>query len=205
MKYLVITALIGLTGLTCFVPAHLYAHSWENGEFMHPGPNDIDERYGNTLGFVYGRAVVWAHYAFPIATSVHSAYINNYSGGLPDWPNQINDLRFYVDFVSNIEGPEFEDDDEWNHEGNLDSYWSNHPDARPGYWWVDNIHLEYDLEDEDWGEYTLAAESKLTAKKDIDGNGIREIESWVAEAELENFDHREKPLGIDDWNWNGSD
>ncbi len=198
MKYLVITVLIGSFVLTCFVTTHLYSHSWENGEFQHPEPYDIDERYGDTFGFVYGRVEVWAHYEFPVATSVHSAYISNYSGGLPDWPNHINNVRFYFDFSSEITGPnDFKDNGEWNDEGDVDSYWSNATDGNPGYSWEDYIHLEYNLVNEEWGEYDLSADSKLTVKKDLNGDGIREIESWDAEAVLENIEHNEEALGID--------
>ena len=156
-----------------------------------------DEGFGNILGFVYGRAVATAHYKWPMATGLHSAYINNYSGGLPEWRKKLKDLRFYVDFESRISGPFYNDSDQWHHEGWLDSYWSNDPDDRPGYWWVDNEHLDFDLTDEVWGEYDLEADSVLTAKYDIDGDGIREVEEWRAEAKLEEIDHREPNLGVE--------
>ena len=209
MKTLATLTLIGLIGLVCFIPAHLNSHVWtDDGELAHPwspeqrrsGSDAVRiEGFGQTLGFVYGRVEAWAHYEFPVASGVHSAYINNYSGGLPGWPKKLKGLRFYVDFESRIFGRHYNDSDDWHHKGWLDSYWSNDPDDRPGYWWVDYEHLEFDLTDEEWGRYDLEAESKLTAKYDIDGDGIREVEIWKATAELIDFDHREEDLGIEDW------
>ncbi len=208
MKNLAMIALIGLIGLTCFVSTHLHAHVYtDDGEIAHPwSESERVEGFGGKhqiLTFVYGRVVVWTGYEYPIAHSVHSAYINNYSGGLPDWPDQINDLRFYVDFVSRIEGPlSYADDDVWSHHGFLGSYWANNPDDL-GYWWVDDEHLkEYNLGTKHAGRYTLTAESTLTAKKDLNGDGIREIDIWEVDDELV-IELVHQPLGIDDWNWDG--
>ena len=62
---------------------------------------------------------------------------------------------------------------------------------------MDNKHLDFDLTDEEWGDYTLEADSVLTAKYDIDGDGIREVEKWTAEAKLEDFEHEEPNLGVE--------
>lgn len=198
--------LIGLIGLICLVPRHLNSHVYdEDGEFAHPAINEdayaTDDRYGHTIGFVYVRVSATAHYKFPMATGLHSAFIQNDSGGhLPEWPKKLKGLRFYCDFYSDISGPNwFKDSDTWHDEGFLDSYWSNDPNDRPGYWWVSNEHLDFDLTNEVWGEYTLESESVVQAKYDIDGDGSREGETWRAEAILENFAHREEPMGIDDW------
>lgn len=212
MKNLAMITLIGLIGLACFIPTHLNSHVLIDPdgdgmlEYAHTDGQGVQGFGGKhqLLTFVYGRVIAWTHYEYPKAHTAHSAYISNYSGGLPNWPNQIHDLRFYVDFHSRIEGPHgYEDDGEWHHEGWLDSYWSQDPDALPGYWWVDYKHLkEYDLVTEEVGDYTLTAESKLTAKKDINGDGIREVDVWEVEDELDiQLDH--EPLGIDDWNWDG--
>lgn len=75
----------------------------------------------------------------------------------------------------------------------------NDPDDRPGYWWIDYKHLDFDLTDEDWGRYTLEAESVILAKFNVDGEGEREQDEWRAEAKLKKFEHREENLGIDDW------
>lgn len=198
MKSLATIALIGLIGLTCFAPMHVNSHVYtDDGDIAHPA-SDTDEGYGETLGFVYGRVSVWAGYEYPKAHSVHSAYINNYSGGLPDWPNLINGLRFYVGFYSRMEGPHnYYDDDEWHDDGHLDSYWSKNPDALPGYWWVDHKHLkEYDLVTETAGDYTFTADSTLTAKKDLNGDRIREEDTWEADDELD-IELRHQPLGVE--------
>ncbi len=160
--------------------------------------------YGTDLGFVYGRSQAWAHYKFPMATGLHSAYICNYSGGLPEWPNKLKGVRFYCDFKSEIwrKGngfTVFEKSDTRHYDGFLDSYWSNDPDDLPGYWWKDHVHIDFDLSDEDWGEYTLEAESVILALFNVDGEGAREDDEWRVKAILENFDHQEEDLGIDDW------
>lgn len=62
---------------------------------------------------------------------------------------------------------------------------------------MDNKYLDFDLTDEEWDRYDLEAESKLTAKYDIDGDGIREVEIWKATAKLENFKHQEPDLGVE--------
>ena len=139
-----------------------------------------------------------------MATGLHSAYICNYSGGLPEWPKKLKGLRFYCDFYSRVHRKQnrvtvFEDDDEWHHDGYLDSYWSNDPNDRPGYWWIDHKHLEFDLTDEVWGDYTLEATSSLIARYDVDGKRGREQDDWKVKAILKDFEHREENLGIDDW------
>ena len=58
-------------------------------------------------------------------------------------------------------------------------------------------HLDFDLTEESWGEYMLEAESLLTAKYDLDGDGLCEIERWHAEAILERFWHKEPSLGVE--------
>lgn len=93
----------------------------------------------------------------------------------------------------------FEDRDEWHDDGYLDSYFSNDPNDRPGYWWVDYKHLDFDLTDDEWGKYTLEADSFLIARFNVDGEGGREQDDWRAEAILDKFQHREENLGIDDW------
>ncbi len=75
----------------------------------------------------------------------------------------------------------------------------NDPNDRPGYWWIDYKHLDFDLTDEVWGIYTLEAESVILARFNVDGEGNREDDEWRAEAILENFEHQEENLGIDDW------
>ena len=206
-KYIFIT-LIGLIGLMYFIPRQLNSHIYdENGDFAHPASGDayvIDEGFGDDIGFAFGRVESWAHYKFPMATGLHSAYIDNYSGGLPDWPKKLKGLRFYCDFYSKVYRKEhgitvFEDSDEWHDDGYLDSYFSNDPNDLPGYWWVDYKHLDFDLTDEAWGKYTLEADSFLIARFNVDGEGGREQDDWRAEAILEKFEHGEENLGIDDW------
>ncbi len=157
---------------------------------------DEESRYGWLLGFVYGTAAATAHYEWPMATGMHSAYINNYSGGLPDWPDKLKGLRFYVDFESRIYGKNYNKSDDWHHRGWLDSYWSKDPNDRPGYWWKDK-NFDFDLTNERKGRFTLESYSILTAKYDIDGDGLREIEVWGANAKFENFMHERPNLGVE--------
>ena len=191
MKNLAMIALIGLIGLTCVVTTELHAHIWKDGKFAHPGTTDMVDGFGNTLGFVYGRAEVIVSYKFPTITCLHSTYISNHSGGLPDWPNHIHNLRYYFKPKSEVWGPgsyyRVKVGPEYS--GFLDSYWANDT-QNPGYWWKDYLHHRFPLRGRWAGDYTVDAVVSLTAKYDLDGDGQREVEKWDASVTNEDIEHR---------------
>ena len=86
-----LVAVIAAFLLLSVVPMYLHSHIWtDDGERAHPETElswDGTQGFGDLLGFVYGSISAVAHYEWPMATGLHSAYINNYSGGLPNWPN----------------------------------------------------------------------------------------------------------------------
>lgn len=205
MKSLATIALIGLIGLTCFVPMHVNSHVYtDDGDTAHPGEVVEESGYGETLQFVYGSVSVKTSYEFPTAVSLHSVSIWNDSGadGLdlePPQPQNPVNIRYYVDFTSQIDGPVvrgFDTYKDWSDDGWLSSYYGE--DNQNGYWWKDNYHLDFDLSNQPKKEdYTLTADTSLRAKYDLNGDGIREEQPWSVSGTL-TFEHKEEALGVED-------
>ena len=178
-----ILSILFLVGL---VSTDVFAHTWRDGEFMHPGKSDSDWGHGETLGFVYGSVTTIVSWESPTITALHSGYICNYSGGLENWPKKLKGLRFYFKPETTVNGPGnyYQVDRGGKDEGFLDSYWLVDP-PNPSYWWKDYHHHRFNLRDGGPGDYTVDAETVITAKYDLDGDGWREEEDWKSEVDDE--------------------